>query len=433
MGGVTRQFLTKTLLCETIQMMNENQTQRKWKYRNRWATRLLAERIDQFPVAVVTGVRQAGKSTLLRNEEPFRSFMAFDLDDLETRRRFRLDPSLPWVGQQRVFVDEVHQVPELLPSLKAHVDQNPGFRAILSGSANLLMLKDVSESLAGRAAYLDLLPFAVGEWEEGTRPLVMEKLLLGEVATGAAQIARQPADEIARGLLPPARIHRQPEVWWDAYVRTYLERDLRGLSNVSSLPDYRRLMEMLALNSGQVLRETEISRRLAISQPTVHRWANLLEISHILVRVPAYATNRGKRLTKRPKIYMADPGLAAFLCGLYSADDVVNSREYGALFENLVLHHLRVLASMMSPAARVFHWRTSDGKEVDFIVTHGRRMLAIECKATTRPRAGHAKHLRLFKSLHPECAFGVVVHTGNQIEQLGDDIVALPWTVLAGI
>lgn len=384
-------------------------------------------------MVVISGMRQTGKTTLLRHEQPFADFDSHDLDDMETRRRFQQDPGLPWAGRERVIVDEVHQVPALLPALKAHVDRHPDFRAVLSGSANLLMMRDISESLAGRAAYVDLTPFSVGEWRERPAPSILEDLLSGSGPADHPETQRAPAPDIARGLLPPALLHSQPEVWWDAYVRTYLERDLRDLSSVSSLPDFRRLMELLALHGGHVQMETELARRLAISQPTVHRWANLLETSHVLVRVPAFAVNRGKRLTKRPKGYLADPGLAAFLCGLYTADDVENSREYGALFETLVLHHLRLLASLMSPPARIFHWRTSDGKEVDFVVTHGRRSVAIECKATVRPREAHARHLRLFRDLHPDCAVGVVIHAGADTETLGNGLLALPWTALTGL
>jgi uncharacterized protein len=416
-----------------IHDVNGLQNQCEWKYRSRWSAALLAERVEAFPVVVLSGMRQAGKSTLLARENPFSEFESFDLDDMETRRRFARDPGLPWASGERVIVDEVHQVPELLPALKSKVDRDPRFRALLSGSANLLLMRDVSESLAGRAAYLDLWSFAVGEWEEAPMPAILDRLLSGSLPGSADVPGRAPALEIARGLLPPARLHARPDVWWDAYVRTYLERDLRDLSSLSSLPDFRRFMEMMALRVGQVVNETELSSRLAVSQPTVHRWANVLETSHVLVRVPAYAVNRGKRLTKRPKCYLADPGLSAFLIGLYSADDVATSREYGVLFENLVLHHLRILASLLSPPARVFHWRTSDAKEVDFVVTHGRRSVAVECKATSRPQEAHARHLRLFRRLHPECAAGVVIHCGDRVEHLGEGIVAIPWTMLAGV
>jgi hypothetical protein len=317
--------------------------------------------------------------------------------------------------------------------LKAHVDgSGPSFRAILSGSANLLLLRDVSESLAGRAAFLDLLPATRGEWDDRPPPDTLAALLAGELPPEGAVPGADPAAEIHRGCLPPARLHPQPEVWWEAYVRTYLERDLRDLSTVASLPDFRRLMGLLALRTGQILNETELARHGGVSQPSVHRHVNLLEVSNLLTRVPAWEANRGKRVTRRPKVHLADPGLAAFLCGLFRPEDVRAARECGALFEGLVLHHLRVLASLLAPAAQVHHWRTADGKEVDLVVAHGRRLVALECKWTARPRADDARHLRLFRELHPECAAAALVHAGDRVEHLGAGVAAIPWTAFAG-
>ncbi len=401
-------------------------------FRQRWAGGLLERALRDFPVAVVTGPRQVGKSTLLRHALAGVDFL--DLDDVEVRGRLAADPSLAWVGRRRVVIDEVQRLPELLPSLKAHVDRDrEGFRAVLSGSANLLLMRDVSESLAGRAAYLELLPFALGEWEGAGAPDTLDTLLAGELpAAGPASGAEADA-AIHRGFLPPPLRAADPVAWWDAYVRTYLERDLRSLSNVSSLPDFRRVMAVLALQSGQVLNETEVARKVGVSQPTVHRYVNLLEVSHLLHRVPAWSENRGKRVTRRPKAHWADPGLAAFLAGLFTPEDIAGAREAGALFEGLVVHHLRVLASLRTPRASVHHWRTSDGKEVDVVLAWGRKLLAFECKRTQRPSVRHAANLRLFRELHPECVAAVVVHRGDRIEHLGGGVVALPWGVLAGV
>lgn len=403
-------------------------------FRDRWTEPDLERALDDLPVAVLTGPRQVGKSTLLRNAAFLRGVDVLDLDDLELRGRLEADPGLAWAGRDRVVVDEVQRVPDLLPSLKAHVDQHRDtFQAVLSGSANLLLMRDVAESLAGRAAYLELLPFALGEWHGKRPPDLLDLLLAGELpAEGPAADADADA-AIHRGLLPPPLEARQPTAWWDAYVRTYLERDLRDLSEVASLPDFRRVMAWLALGSGQVLNESEIARRVAVSQPTVHRHLNLLEVSHLVHRIPAWAENRGKRVTKRPKLHWADPGLAAFLAGLFAPEDVRDSREAGALFETMVVHHLRVLASLRTPHAHLHHWRTSDGKEVDVVLSWGRQLLAFECKRTRRPSVADAAHLRLFRELHPECAAAVLVHGGDRICHLGGRVLALPWTVLAGL
>ena len=191
-------------------------------------------------------------------------------------------------------------------------------------------------------------------------------------------------------------------------------------------------MELVAVRTGQVVNETRLSRQCAVSQPTVHRYVNLLEVTLLIRRLPAYTVNRGKRIAKRPKLHVADVGLAAFLQGLHTPEEVRAAREFGALFEGLVVHHLGVLASLLSPAARLFHWRTSDGKEVDVVLSHGRSLVAFECKATRRPLASHARHLRLFRELHPECRAGVLVHAGDRVEHLGAGVVALPWALLAG-
>ncbi len=402
-------------------------------YRPRWAGHLLRDRLAAFPVVVVTGPRQTGKTWLVRNEAPVDDYRFSDLDDLEVRARVEDEPGYPWTGTDSAVVDEVQRVPRVLEALKSAVDRREALRVVLTGSANLLLMKGVCETLAGRAAYLELLPAGAGEWAGREPPVLLDDLLAGRLPPDGGGMEQPPAPEIHRGLLPAARVAPDVVTWWDAYVRTYLERDLRDLSSVQSLPDFRRVMALLALGSGIPLNETEISRKVSVSQPTVHRYVNLLETSHLGVRIPAWTVNRGKRVARRPKLYLADPGLQAFLCGLFTPDDVESSREAGLLFETLVLHHLRLLASHLRPPGQVHHWRTADGREVDFVLSHGRRLVAFECKWTARPRAAHARHLRFFRELHPECAAGVVVHAGSGVERLGRRLVGLPWTVLAGL
>jgi len=220
--------------------------------------------------------------------------------------------------------------------------------------------------------------------------------------------------------------------WWEGYVATYLERDLRQLSQVDSLPDFRRVMAALALRTGQLLNQTDVARDTSVRQPTVHRYLNLLETSCLLYRVPAFAPSRSKRIVKSPKIYWFDPGISSFLAGHYTAEDLRSSREAGGVFECLVLLYLNALAQLMTPRPRIFHWRTTTGREVDFVVEQGRKVVPVEVKLTEKPRYRDAQNLKFFMNEYPAAIFGALVHAGSDVVLLDKDLVALPWTLLAG-
>ena len=179
-------------------------------------------------------------------------------------------------------------------------------------------------------------------------------------------------------------------IWFDGYVRTYLERDLQALSSISALPDFRRLMRAACLRVGQLINQTELGRDVALPQPTVHRYMNLLETSYLLVRLPAYAVNRTKRLIKAPKLYWGDTGIALHLSGLDAPQ--------GAHLENLILNDLLAWRDSRLQSAAVMYWRTATGEEVDFVIDADGKLLPIEVKASSRPRLGDAKHLLSFRA-----------------------------------
>jgi uncharacterized protein len=209
-------------------------------------------------------------------------------------------------------------------------------------------------------------------------------------------------------------------IWFDGYVRTYLERDLQSLAAISTLPDFRRLMRAASLRLGQLVNQTEISRDVAVPQPTVHRWLNLLETSHLLLRLPAYAINRTKRLIKAPKLYWGDTGVALHLSG---QEDPV-----GAHLENLVLHDLLAWRDARLERAEIGYWRTASGEEVDFVVEAGGRLLPIEVKATARPRLAECAPLRSFRQEYgSQARAGLLLHTGGAVEWLAPDVLAAPW------
>lgn len=401
-------------------------------------TPLLQTAVVDHPVVVLTGARQVGKSTLLRLAEPFHAWRFHTLDDFDVRQQIQQNPAALWAGTDRVIIDEVQKAPDLLPAIKQTVDQHPqAYRFVLSGSANLLLMQQVSESLAGRAVYFVLHPLTVGEQEQQAPPRLLAELLAGRWPT--EQEVPEIPDSLPwllKGLMPALLPFSAPEAWvrwWDGYVRTYLERDLRQISQIDALVDFRRVMELLALRTGQLLNQSEIARDSGISQPTVHRYLNLLETTHLFERLPAFTHNRTSRLLKSPKVMWADPGLAVFLAGYYDLEDLQRARERGSFFETFIYHHLRVLAGLLTPAARLYFWRTQAGDEVDFVVEHGRRILALEVKQTQQPRYTDAGGLRTFLQAHPDAVGGVLLHSGTAVRRLDEKIIAVPWTTLTGV
>ncbi|MHB0980959.1 MAG: ATP-binding protein [Thermoleophilia bacterium] len=317
-------------------------------------------------VTVVTGARQVGKTTLLRAADPAAHFRYLTLDDLSTSLQARSDPSALWSGAMHVILDEVQHAPSLLSAVKAAVDAEPDRRFVLSGSANLLLMQQVTESLAGRAAYLILRPLTVGEWEGRSAPISLLQDLLegGERAVAAVRAAAGPAPAagalqvMARGLMPSllAWGGESTHEWWGAYVAGYLERDLRQVTGVSSLTDFRVVMQSMSLHAGRLFNQAEIGRDTGVTRSTLSRWVGLMEVGHVVTRLPAYAGARGARLVKMPKLHWLDPSLAAFLGGHYSTASLRGSREFGGLFEGLIYHHLAVLAGLLSPPGRLYHW-----------------------------------------------------------------------------
>jgi len=391
----------------------------------------LARRLKVMPAVVVTGARQTGKSTLAAGRLGSQRRYA-TLDDLDVLDAARRDPEALVGGTDAVTLDEVQRAPEILPAVKRAIDRRrTAGRFLLTGSANLLLMRQVSESLAGRASYLNLWPMTrreqlglgtAGRWED---------LLAARDADWPGLLSEdQTGDDDWRALArrggfptPALELHQSADraIWFDGYVRTYLERDLQDLAAISALPDFRRLMRAACLRIGQLVNQTELGRDVALSQATVHRWLNLLEASYLLVRLPAYAVNRTKRLIKAPKLYWGDTGVALHLSEQQSSPT-------GAHLENLVLHDLLAWRDARADGAEIGYWRTASGEEVDFVIEAGGKLLPIEVKATTRPRLAEAAHLRSFRAEYgAKARAGLLLHAGQGIEWLAPDVLAAPW------
>ncbi|MGH7165025.1 MAG: ATP-binding protein [Nitrospiraceae bacterium] len=405
----------------------------------RYLTGAVTGALRKFPVVVVTGARQTGKSTLIRDLLPTAAREYRTLDDIEILERAEKEPDALVASKQPLTIDEIQRSPTLLLAIKRAVDRNrrPG-RFLLSGSANLALLGKVSESLAGRAVYLTLYPFTVSE-RAGLGGAGRWGDLLAD--PGRLEGKHQPFVSLGRTLLssgfPAAALlesSSDQRAWLDGYVRTYLERDLQSLSTIENLVNFRRLMRIAALRSGALINQSEMARDAGLSQPTAHRYLNLLEASYLLHRLAAYAVNRTKRVIKAPRLFFSDTGLAAHLAGLGTEDDLTSSGLTGALLETLVLSEVLAWREALVPRPEVLYWRTTSGLEVDLVIEQGGRVVPLEVKASSRPRAADSAHMRVFLDEYGKRApHGVLLHTGERAELLAERIWAIPLTAALGL
>ncbi len=317
----------------------------------------LLEASRHFPSVVVTGPRRAGKTTLLRKLFPRARYVL--LEDPDIQARARSDPrALLEELRLPVLFDEIQNVPELLPYIRTRIDSSPRDmgRWLFTGSQEAPLMRGVSESMAGRAAILQLLPLSRAETDRAS-------LLLG----GYPEVLARPSGRA---------------LWFSSYLQTYLERDVRAITNVRDLVTFRRFLALLASRHGQILNKTDLAAPLGVSVPTVGDWLHILEITGQIMLVPPYFENFGKRLIKSPKVYIGDSGLACHLLGITTQAELDRSPFLGALFEGSVA--AEILKSQVNQGRRkeLYHFRDQQGLEVDFLFPHAGGLWMLECKAS---------------------------------------------------
>lgn len=410
---------------------------------------LVVEALGEFPVAAILGGRQVGKSTLaqdLSSEKWPANYVT--LDDMTVLDAALRDPDGFVKGlKPPVIIDEVQRAPDLLRSVKLVVDRQrkPGM-FLLTGSANLLTLKGVSESLAGRVALFDLHPFS---WSELCRmpepPGTMDALFSCRtakdfLATLPKPKAPTPREGLASSILAggypvPALMETQRTRtrWFHSYRQTYLERDLRDISNVVRLTDFNRLLVAAASRTSQLLNVAELSRDMDIPVKTLHRHLNLLAITYQVTLVQPYFANIGKRLVKTPKLYFNDTGLAAHLTVSEDWDVLERQGRAGAMVETWVAAELRKLAALAEKQTEIHFWRPHQGREVDFILARGDRLAALEVKwarqATESDLAGIESCRR---DLGKHLGLSVVLHSGETALALDDHVASVPLALFFG-
>lgn len=348
---------------------------------------VLRKAARNFPAVVLTGPRRAGKTSLLRHAVPGADYRL--LEDPDVLARVRSDPRGFFDElTPPVILDEIQNAPELLSYVRTRIDAEPRRtgRWFLTGSQESALMQGVSESLAGRAAILHLLPLGIGE-----SPKVDPWL------GGFPEVVTRPA----------AR-----ELWFGSYLQTYLERDVRAVTQVRDLGTFRRFMGLLASRHGQILNKSEFAGPLGVSVPTVGQWLGVLETTGLLALVPPYFENFGKRLIKSPRLYWLDSGLACHLLGLRSRAELARSPFLGAVWEGFVAAEI-IKAQLNTGGKReLYHFRDEQGLEVDFLLPGpGGKLRLVEAKAAKTPTPAMARPMQsLARALGPDRAESWLVH-----------------------
>ena len=363
--------------------------------------------LTQFRALCITGPRQSGKTTLsklLFKGKPYVNF-----EDPATQGLFENDPG-KFINtyQSGAVFDEVQRVPEIFRHLQVLMDKNKSRgQFILTGSNNFLLQEQVSQSLAGRAGYLTLLPFSYQELKEANMPV--SDILTNMLSGGYPEIWSEKLN---------------PQKWLSSYIQTYIQRDVRQLKNISNLAQFSRFVFLCANHAGQILNRDELSRQIGVDTKTIQSWLGILENSYILFRLQPWHNNLNKRIVKSPKLYFYDTGLLCTLLNISSKTGLKNHTMAGAIFENWCIAEILKNKCNQGENNGLFYFRDNLGNEIDLIIEKETVPLAVEIKSSSKPDRTLLKGLKYWKKYQP-AANGILLYQGKSTET-GD--MAIPFT-----
>jgi uncharacterized protein len=404
------------------------------EYRPRDIGALLLQALKDIPVVVVTGMRQTGKTTLLQRQPGLSGRRYVSFDDFAQLEAAKGDPEGFIRGKEPITIDEAQKCPEILPAIKKAVDKEriPG-KFLLSGSANFALIKGISESLAGRAVYFVLHPFNRREIAGSTKAKPFVRTFFEKQALPrSTEYPPVTPTDILSGGMPSVCLGEigNRSLWFKGYEQTYLERDVREISDVGNIIAFRNMLRLVALRTGQLLSPSDLGRDAKLSAATASRYLGVLEASFVMYRLSPYLRNRASRLIKSPKIYLGDCGLASYLAGFQEAALTPGEPIFGAMLETYAAQNLLGILDATWPDANLYFWNVQGRHEVDFVVEAGADCLAIEVKSGVRWQDRDLAGLRAFLTATPHCRAAILAYGGSEAVRLGERLWAMPLSLV---
>jgi predicted AAA+ superfamily ATPase len=388
--------------------------------------------LEDMPVVALTGMRQTGKSTFLQEQPEFKGRKYITLDDFAQFAAAKENPDKFVDTDEPLIIDEAQRCPELFIAIKRAVDRNrrPG-QYILSGSANFLLMKNISESLAGRAVYFNMHPFNRRETESRTSEVpFVRQFFEDQNISGLNDVAAIPLDDVVKGGMPSVCLgnFKDPVNWYKGYEHTYLDRDIRDLGRIGEIIPFRGLLHLAAHRTGGLLNLSDLGRDARLKSAVVTSYLSVMEISCIFYRLAPYLKNPASRLIKSPKFYLGDSGLACYLAEVEEL--TVEHPLKGAMLETYVAQNLVSILDSTWPRASMYFWNIQGRHEVDFIIEAGNRCLAVEVKASARWSKDDLVSLKAFVANTPNCMGGILAYNGTTPVCLGEKLWAIPLSIL---
>jgi predicted AAA+ superfamily ATPase len=381
--------------------------------------RLLFEEAEEtareFKIVSVTGPRQSGKTTLCKHVFRNKPYVSFeDLDILEKAESFPRD-FIDDYKDGAVF-DEIQRVPGLFNYLQTHVDRvGKNNQYVISGSNNFLLQQSISQSLAGRAAYIELLPFSLLELQEHWKE------------------TKSPEFFMLNGFYPSIITKQSSaERWLPNYLKTYIERDVRMIRNIENLNLFSKFVKLAAARSGQILNINNLANETGVDNKTINAWISVLESSYIVYRLQPYYNSFNKRVIKSPKLYFYDVGLLCNILGLNNEQSIKSSKMYGAIFENLIISEIKKNRFNKSQYGDMYYLRDSTGNEVDLVLEKEGNLLPIEIKSSAFTTRSDYKNLKWFQKLY-RINGGILINQNKGSQELEGGIMNLFWTEVANV